>query len=130
MKNQLNEVKRMQQLAGILKEEVELSVVGGNTGVKLNMRKVYNMLKSLNFNPQIREGNRLFIKTIEIGVVDDDGYDYGSLKISKNGELFGDDLWGYDIKSEDEILPAIEMYKKDQKDYRNKYKNEKSIKRS
>jgi len=110
------------ELKQIIKEElqIKLSQVGGDTGVKLNMRKVYNILKDNDFNPKVREGNKLTgIKSIEIGVIGNDGYDYGLLTISKNGELFGDDLWGYDIKSEDEILPSIELYKKDQKDYIN-----------
>jgi len=89
-------------------------MVGGDTGVNLPMRKIFKMLKDANYNPRITKGNKLTgISDIEIGV-DYDNFSAGLLLITKNGQTFGDDLWGKDIKSETEIFPLIDEYYKDQ----------------
>jgi len=88
--------------------------VGRDTGVTLPMRKIFRMLKDANYNPRITKGNKITgIIDIEIGIEDDD-FSAGMLTITKNGETFGDDLWGKDIKSENEIFPLIDEYYKDQ----------------
>jgi len=90
------------------------TVVGGDTGVTLPMRKIFRMLKDANYNPRITKGNKITgIIDIEIGI-EDDVFAAGMLTITKNGETFGDDLWGKDIKSENEIFPLIDEYYKDQ----------------
>jgi len=90
--------------------------VGRKTGVKLNMRKIINILKNAGYPYSIDDGNKLFIKSVRTGGKGDD-VDYGSIKITRNGELFGSDLWGKEIKSEEEVIPAIEEFVKSQKDY-------------
>jgi hypothetical protein len=90
------------------------NLVGGDTGTNLPMRKIFKMLKDANFNPKITKGNKITgISDIEIGVGDDD-FSAGMLTITKNGQTFGDELWGKDIKSEKEIFPLIDEYYKDQ----------------
>ena len=90
------------------------TVVGGDTGVTLPMRKIFRMLKDANYNPRITKGNKITgISDIEIGVGDDE-FEAGMLTITKNGQTFGDDLWGKDIKSENEIFHLIDQYYKDQ----------------
>ena len=42
------------------------------------------------------------------------GRDVGAITITKNGELFGPGSWGIEIKSEEEVIPAIEQFVKDQ----------------
>tara|TARA_B110000902_G_scaffold254818_1_gene319365 strand:+ start:18 stop:416 length:399 start_codon:yes stop_codon:yes gene_type:complete len=91
-----------------------LPQVGGDTGTKLPMRKIFKMLKDAGYDPEITDGNRITgIKDITIGV-GDDKFSAGTLIITKNGQTFGDDLWGKDIKSEDEIFPLIDEYYNDQ----------------
>jgi len=91
-----------------------LPQVDGDTGVKLPMRKIFKMLKDAGYNPEITSGNKVTgIKDITIGV-GDDKFSAGQLTISKNGMTYGDDLWGKDIKSENEIFPLIDEYYNDQ----------------
>ena len=92
---------------------------------KLNMQRVYNMLKDAGFEPQIEEGNRLWIKAIKVGSDKADEKDWGGLKITPSGALYGDDSWGRDINNETEVIPALRDYIEDQKDY---FKNDKSKK--
>lgn len=114
------EYLRMQKLAGLITENeenaIELKAVGRDTGVKLNMRKVLNILKDNGYSYEIEDGNRFTgIKLIMVyGKAG--GEVPGHISIAKNGELFGSDLWGKDIKSEDELIPAIEQFYKDQKE--------------
>ena len=94
-----------------------LPQVGGDTGVKLPMRKIFRMLKDAGYDPEITDGNKITgIKNITIGVGDDE-FSAGTLIISRNGQTFGNDLWGKDIKSENELFPLIDEYYKDQLDY-------------
>lgn len=98
---------------------VELTQVGGNTGVKLPMKKIFNDLRDAGYNPSITGGNRITgINRIEVEISDNRlqtrWSHCGALIITKNGQLFGEDLWGMDIESEDEIFPAIEEYYRDQ----------------
>lgn len=106
----------------IMEEEddsVELTQVGGDTGVKLPMKKIFKMLKREGYSPIVTKGNRITgINRIEVEI-SNNRYTTrwshcGTLIIDKNGQLFGDDLWGMDINSEDEIFPAIEEYYRDQ----------------
>ena len=92
---------------------------------KLNMQKVYNMLKDAGFDPQIEEGNRLWIKAIKVGSDKPNERDWGGLKITPSGALYGDDLWGRDINNETEVIPALRDYIEDQKEY---FKNDKNKK--
>lgn len=103
----------------IFKEEEDpikftLPQVGGDTGIKLPMRKIFKMLKDKGYNPEITDGNRITgINRIRIGV-GDNNFSAGNLTIFKNGEIHGDDLWSDDIKSEDEIFSVIDNFYKDQ----------------
>ena len=117
------EYLRMQKLAGLITESeedyIELKAIGGDTGVKLNMRKVLNILKDNNYLYVIKDGNKFTgIKSIIVYGKIGEGIP-GHIVITKNGELFGSDLWGKDIKSEDELLPTIEQFYKDQNEQRN-----------
>lgn len=99
-------------LKQLIREEIQ-GVLSEN---KLNMQKVYKILKTAGYDPKISEGNRLFIKSIKV-TGKGNTQDYGTVKITPSGTLYGDDLWGMDIKSEEEIIPAIEEFVKDQKSY-------------
>ena len=83
---------------------------------KINMRTLYNILKTNGFGPEIVDGNQVTgIKSINFGSYDKKtGRDGGRLSIDSNGELFGQDNWGMDIKDANEILDAIEQYRIDQ----------------
>jgi len=103
----------------LFKEEEEptaftLPQVGGDTGIKLPMRKIFKMLKDAGYDPEITDGNRITgINDITIGV-GDDKFSAGTLIISKNGQVFGDNSWGVDIESEDEIFSMIDEFYMDQ----------------
>ena len=103
----------------LFKEEEDPQVftlpqVGGETGIKLPMRKIFKMLKDKGYNPKITDGNRITgINSIIISVGDNNS-SVGNLTIFKNGEIHGDDLWSVDIKSEDEIFSVIDNFYKDQ----------------
>ena len=91
-----------------------LPQVGGDTGIKLPMRKIFKMLKDAGYDPEITDGNRITgINDITIGV-GDDKFSAGTLIISKNGQVFGDNSWGVDIESEDEIFSMIDEFYMDQ----------------
>ena len=85
--------------------------VGRNTGVRLNMRAVLKLLKDQGYPHSIHRGNLLF--PIEI-LAGGRGRDVGAITITKNGELFGPGSWGMEVKSEEEVIPAIEQFVKDQ----------------
>ena len=89
--------------------------VGRDTGVKLNMRKIINLLKDAGYSYSINDGNLLFPKSIRTGMKEGD-VDYGSIVITRNGEVFGSDLWGTEINSEEEVIPTIEEFRKDQRE--------------
>ena len=85
--------------------------VGRDTGVKLNMRKVLKLLKDQGYPHSIHRGNLLF--PIEI-LAGGKGRDVGAITITQIGELFGSGSWGMEIGSEEEVIPAIEQFVKDQ----------------
>ena len=89
--------------------------------LKINMGDVYLILKTYKFNPEITDGNRITgIKSIDFGTYDEKtGEDAGRLSVDSNGVVYGQDLWGTNIKSADEILDAIDHYRRDQKDLEN-----------
>ena len=115
----LKEAKKMysRNILDLSEEDVNivtLPQVGGDTGIKLPMRKIYRMLKDANYEPRITKGNKVMgISDIEVGIGDDD-FSAGMLTITKNGQTFGDELWGKDMKSENELFPLIDEYYKDQ----------------
>jgi hypothetical protein len=88
---------------------------------KINMNDVYFILKTYKFNPRIIDGNRITgIKTIDFGTYDEKtGEDAGMLRIDSEGAIYGQDNWGMDIENENEILDAIDQYRKNQKDLEN-----------
>jgi hypothetical protein len=89
--------------------------------LKINMGDVYFILKTKGFNPEIIDGNRITgIKAIDFGTYDEKtGEDAGRLRIDSKGAVYGQDLWGTDIKKADEILDAIDHYRRDQRDLEN-----------
>ena len=89
--------------------------VGRKTGVRLNMRKILRLLKDQGYPHSIDRGNSLFPTQILAGGKDEEG-DLGAITITKNGELFGDGGWGIEINSEEEVIPAIELFVQDQKE--------------
>ena len=88
--------------------------VGRDTGVKLNMRKVLKLLKDQGYPHSIHRGN--IFSPLEI-LAGGKGPDVGAITITKNGELFGPGSWGVEIKSEEEVIPAIEQFVKNQQNY-------------
>lgn len=112
----------MQKLAGLIIESeseedaIELKMVGRDTGIKLNMRKVISILKNNGYHYSITDGNMLTgIKAVMTAGKYGEGKP-GHLTFTKNGEVFGDDLWGTEISSEDEVIPTIEQFYIDQED--------------
>jgi hypothetical protein len=102
-----------------LKKYLAENILLQEASSKINMGDVFFILKVNKFKPEITDGDRITgIKTIDFGTYDDKtGKDAGRLKIDSNGRLYGQDLWGMTIKNADEILNAIDQYRKDQKDY-------------
>ena len=107
-----SELKQLikEEILNTLNEEKSLTVTKTDGPSILNMRKVYSLLKSQNYNPKIIKGSIFNIKTIEIEVPN-----AGEMKISSDGLLYGDNNWGSDINNENEIIQRIEDYKVDQK---------------
>jgi len=102
-----------QDLKQLIKEEISKVL----TEDKLNMQKVWKILKNSGLNPKIEDGNRMWIKSIVVGSNNEDEKDWGRLKITSTGALYGDDLWGMDIENEQDVIPALQQYIQDQKDY-------------
>jgi hypothetical protein len=109
------------ELKQLIKEEISKVL----TEDKLNMQKVWKILKNSGLNPKIEDGNRMWIKSIVVGSNNEDEKDWGRLTITSTGALYGDDLWGRDIDNETEVIPALRDYIEDQKQY---FKNDKSNK--
>tara|TARA_R110000803_G_scaffold148781_1_gene214244 strand:- start:8 stop:379 length:372 start_codon:yes stop_codon:yes gene_type:complete len=110
-----------QDLKQLIREEISKVL----TEDKLNMQKVWKILKNSGLNPKIEDGNRMWIKSIVVGSNNEDEKDWGRLKITSTGALYGDDLWGRDIDNEQDVIPALQQYIQDQKDY---FKDNKSNK--
>jgi hypothetical protein len=102
---------KKEQLRQLIKEEI-MNVLQES----VNMRDVYSILKANKLGPEIIEGNRITgIKAIDFGSYDEKtGEDAGRLMIDSNGTLYGQDNWGMDIKNADEILDAVDQYRKSQ----------------
>jgi len=101
------------QLRQLIKEEIKNILQES-----INMNDVYFILKTYKFNPRIIDGNRITgIKAIDFGTYDEKtGEDAGMLRIDSEGAIYGQDNWGMDIENENEILDAIDQYRKNQKD--------------
>jgi hypothetical protein len=91
---------------------IEPKVVGRDTGVKLDLKKVKKMAEAEGYEVSIEEGNLLGIKSIKIEIPE-----AGTLVIKRNGEVFGDELWGDEMESENDILDVIQNFIKDQDGY-------------
>ena len=104
------------QLRQLIKEEIKNILQES-----INMNDVYFILKTYKFNPRIIDGNRITgIKAIDFGTYDEKtGDDAGILRIDSEGVIYGQDNWGMDIENENEILDAIDQYRKNQKDLEN-----------
>ncbi len=104
------------QLRQLIKEEIKNILQES-----INMNDVYFILKTYKFNPRIIDGNRITgIKAIDFGTYDEKtGEDAGMLRIDSEGAIYGQDNWGMDIENENEILDAIDQYRKNQKDLEN-----------
>ena len=102
---------KKEQLRQLIKEEI-MNVLQES----VNMKDVYSILKANKLGPEIIEGNRITgIKAIDFGSYDEKtGEDAGRLMIDSNGTLYGQDNWGMDIKNADEILDAVDQYRKSQ----------------
>jgi len=116
IKEEIQKVLEEDNLEGYTEDNpLEIKPIGSETGTKLNMHKVFKILKAEGYEPRITRGNRLFPKEITVWGKGRE-VDYGGMKITPNGELFGDDLWGIDIKSEEQVIPALQQYINDQRD--------------
>jgi hypothetical protein len=106
------------QLKQIIKEEIQ-KILQEREEIKLNMKKIYNILKSNDINPRILKGNKITgIKLIEFGSYDETtGEDWGLLYVSPDGNIEGQDDWGYRINSEEEILDALKIFRQNQAEY-------------
>ena len=104
------------QLKQLIKEEIKNILQES-----INMNDVYFILKTYKFNPRIIDGNKITgIKAIDFGTYDEKtGEDAGMLRIDSKGAIYGQDNWGMDIENADEILDAIDQYRKNQKDLEN-----------
>ena len=85
---------------------------------KINMKRIYNILKTNDLGPEIADGNKITgIKSIDFGTYNKkDGSDFGRMTIDSNGQMYGEDLWGFTIKNDNELLDAIDVFRKDQKE--------------
>lgn len=102
---------KQSDLKQLIREEIQGILSEG----KLNMQKVYKILKTAGYDPKISEGNRLLIKAITVWGKER-LVDYGGMKITPSGALYGDDLWGIDIETEEQVIPALNQYIKDQRE--------------
>jgi hypothetical protein len=96
--------------------QFNVTEIGRNTGVKLNLKKITKILKKAGYPATIeKEG---ILPSNEDGVITRDKLsvraDYGYIKICRNGEIFGSDNWGIEITSEDEVIPALKRFLQDQ----------------
>ena len=89
---------------------------------KINMKRIYNILKTNDLGPKIIDGNRITgIKSIEFGTYnEEDRSDFGQITINSDGQMYGEDLWGFTIKDADELLDAINIFRKDQEELNKK----------
>jgi hypothetical protein len=89
-----------------------------NNELHINLRAVYAILKANNLGPKITDGNRITgIKSIDFGSYDEKtGEDGGRLSIDSTGELYGQDNWGMTIKDANDVMDAVDQYRKDQKE--------------
>ena len=103
---------KIEQLKQLIKEEIQNIL-----NESIDMRKAYEVLKTNGYRPRVIDGGRLTgIKAIEFGSYDDaTGEDYGLLTIHSDGTMYDSQTGFYNIESADEILNAIEQYKKDQR---------------
>jgi hypothetical protein len=104
---------KKEQLKQLIKEEIKNIL-----NESIDMRRVYSILKDNGYGPRVIDGNRITgIKAIEFGSYNPaDKSDWGILVIDQSGDIDGADNWGFKIKNADDILSAIEQFRKDQTD--------------
>lgn len=105
------------ELKELIREEIQNVLSEG----KLNMRKVLRILKDANYPHSISRGNRLFPTEILAGTKRIDDIDWGAVKITPSGALYGPDNWGMDIEKEEDILQALDQFEIDQENYYKKH---------
>ena len=100
------------KLKQIIREEIQraLNEEGSVIWSPLEMIKIYKLMKSKGYEVKVNEGNMFNIKTISVGIPG-----AGIMLIARDGNLYGDSLWGADVRTVDELLKKIEDFKKDQK---------------
>jgi hypothetical protein len=106
---------KKEQLKQLIKEEIQ-KILQEKEEIRLDMKKIYNILKSNDMNPNILKGNKITgIELIEFGSYDAiTGEDWGLLYVSPDGNINGQDNWGMWIKNEEEIMDALNTFRKDQ----------------
>lgn len=89
---------------------VTLKPVGRDTGVKLNIKSIKKQLEKDGYVVRY-DNDSSMVNPKGINVFNpDSGH---TLTIRRNGELFGDDNWGTEVKSEKEVIKALDQYEKD-----------------
>jgi uncharacterized protein YuzE len=91
---------------------IEPKAVGRDTGVKLDLKKVKKMAEAEGYEVSIEDGTLFSVKSINIKIPE-----AGTLTVTKNGEVFGDELWGAEMESDNDILDVIQNFIKDQDGY-------------
>lgn len=102
------------ELQKIIREEVGRVLKEEGTVIwnAFQMVKIYKLMKSKGYNPEVNEGNMFNIKTIEIGVPG-----AGMMKIARDGNIYADYNIGGDATTETELLNQIDLMAKELKQY-------------
>lgn len=96
--------------AFINEASVTLKPVGRDTGVKLNIKSIKKQLEKDGYVVRY-DNDSSMVNPKGINVFNpDSGH---TLTIRRNGELFGDDNWGIEVKSEKEAIKALDQYEKE-----------------
>ena len=85
----------------LLKEEKSTSI---------DLRTVKKILTQAGHKIKIEKNGLFDIKSIEFASKNPDEQEYGSIKIYKNGDVEGTGLYGSTIKSEQEVLAALDEF--------------------
>ncbi len=62
-------------------------------------------MKSKGYETEVEDGNMFNMKIISVGIPD-----AGIMSIARDGNLYGDSLWGADVRTVDELLKKIEDF--------------------
>lgn len=102
------------ELKQIIKEEVRRALNEEGTVIwsPIEMLKIFKLMKSKGYNPEVDEGNMLNLKTIRIGVPE-----AGIMKIARDGNIFADYNVGGDATTMDELLQQIDLMAAELKQY-------------